>query len=151
MEHSKETRHRLNWKGMLLVSESLLYADSDTPSILLIPILVLLYLPSLFFSYLKTSAEGIELFYWPRYRVKSNWEDIKLLGEVTLLGKIPHDALFLKDAEPRGRLSHHQGIWRKWIIPLGDFRGWPDGLLFQELNRYIPELLLRNGDQANHE
>ena len=137
----KESRHRLNWKGMLLSSESLLYADPDTPWILMLPILILLYLPSLFFSYLKVNEEGLELFYWPRYRLKSSWEGIKYLGEVTLLGKIPHAALYLKDAEPTQSLSRHQGIRKKWIIPLGDFRGWPDGSLSQELSMYIPDLL----------
>ena len=151
MRMEKRTRHRLNWKGMLLTSETLLYADPDTPWILLIPILVFLYLPSLFFSYLKVTAEGVELFYWPRYRVRSSWEGIDRLGEVRLLGKIPHDALILKEAEPRGNISRHQGIRKKWIIPLGDFRGWPEGILFQELHRHIPEILDRKKDHSDHE
>ena len=140
MEYAKETRHRLNWRGMLLSSETLLYADPDTPWILLVPILIFLYLPSLFFSYIKTSADGIELYYWPRYRVKAKWEDIDRLGEVTLLGKIPHEALILKNAEPTQALSRHQGIRKKWIIPLGDFRGWPEGKLQQALTKYKPDL-----------
>jgi hypothetical protein len=152
MKDIKETRHRLNWKGMLLLSESLLYADPDTPWILMLPILVFLYLPALFLSYLKLSDAGVELFYWPGFRLNSSWEDIERLGYVTLLGKIPHDALFIKsNPEQMQTVSRQKGIREKRIIPLSDFRGWPEGYLLSELKRYIPELLLRKGNQSKHE
>jgi hypothetical protein len=137
MKDINESRYRLNWKGMLFVTESLLYADSDTPWILLLPILVFLYLPALFFSYLKLSPEEIELFYWPRYRLTSSWENIDHLGEVTLLGKIPYDALILKSAQQTQGLSRQRGIRKKWIIPLDDFRGWPDGELYKQLREHL--------------
>jgi len=138
MKGIKENRYRLNWKGMLLISETLLYADPDTPWILMIPILAFLYLPSLFLSYLKVSSKGIELFYWPTYRLKSNWKDIKRLGYVTLLGKIPYDALYLIDVEPYQSVSRYVGIQKKWTITLDDFRGWPEGKLHRQLKEYLP-------------
>ena len=140
MNRIKENIYRLNWKGRLLISETLLYADPDTPWILLLPILIFLYLPSLFLSYLKINPEGVELFYWPGYRLKSSWEEIDYLGDVTLLGKIPHDALLLKNAEQARALSRQQGIRKKWIIPLGDFQGWPEGKLHQALTKYRPDI-----------
>jgi hypothetical protein len=123
---------------MLLTSEALLYADADTSWILMVPVLIFLYLPSLFLSYLKVNEEGIELLYWPSYRLKSSWDEISHLGNVTLLGKIPFDALYLKKSEQERGVSRHRGIRKKWIIPLGDFRGWPEGELYEQLQIYLP-------------
>ena len=138
------TKYRLSWKGVLFSSEALLYANPDTPQILLIPILFLLYLPKLFLSYLKISKDGIELYYWPNYRLKTSWNEINRLGKVSYFGKFTHDALFIHDTSGKlvnTDLNRQIGIRKKIIIPLSDFRGWPGEDLINELVKHKPDIM----------
>jgi hypothetical protein len=134
--------HRLSWKGVLFSSEALLYAAPDTPQFLLMPILIFLYLPKLFLSYLRISDSGIELFYWPNYRQKTSWENIERLGEVFYLEKFTQQALYLRsESGEKVDIKREKGLREKLIIPLSDFRGWPTGTLYDELQKHIPHIL----------
>jgi hypothetical protein len=99
-----------------------------------------LYLPSLFLSYLRISADGLELHYWPTYRVHVAWQDVERLGKCKFLGFFPCDALYLNraDARVRNATIREWALAKRCIIPLSDFRGWPAGELEADLRRYIP-------------
>jgi len=136
--------YRLSWKGVLYSSEALLYSTPDTPSFILIPILFLLYLPKLLFSYLQITESGIKLFYWPNYRLTANWEEIEQLGQITYMRKYTQDALFIRGIDGKSitqDLDRHRAIQEKKVIPLNDFRGWPDGDLSNELKQFIPTIV----------
>ncbi|MCK4816700.1 hypothetical protein KA005_13095 [bacterium] len=140
------TRYRLNWKGILYSSEGLLFAGSEPSWVLTIPILLFLFFPKLIFSYLMVSDEGIELLYWPNYRLKSSWEELENLGKVTVIGSLTSDVLYLRGetGEANGvEIDRHRGIKEKRIIPLSDFRGWPKGQLYTDLLRFIPDIISR--------
>ena len=147
VQNNEERIHRLGWKGILFQLDPLLYADPDTPGFLLFPIMVGLFIPRLFLSYLKVSAEGLILHYWPRYTIRLKWEEIDRLGKCRFLGFIPCDALYLKMAEAQTKNARLRewGLAKKCIIPLSDFRGWPNGSLAESLKKYIPSMFLKLG------
>ncbi len=101
-----------------------------------------LYIPSLFLSYLKVSPDGLELHYWPAYRVRVAWRDVERVGKCKFLGIIPCEALYLNRAEARERNAaiREWGLAKRCIVPLSDFRGWPAGELAEDLRRYIPQV-----------
>ena len=139
--------YRLNWKGILFSSEALLFADSEPSWVLTFPILLFLFIPKLIFSYLKVSDEGIELLYWPNYRIKSTWDMIDHLGKVTVIGSLTSDVLFLRgetEETSAVEINRHRGIKERRIIPLSDFRGWPKGQLYCDLLRLIPDIIKRS-------
>jgi hypothetical protein len=139
--------YRLNLKGILFSSEALLFADSESSWVLTIPILLFLFIPKLIFSYLKVSDEGIELLYWPNYRIKSTWDMIDHLGKVSVIGSLTSDVLFLRgetEETSAVELNRHRGIKERRIIPLSDFRGWPKGQLYSDLLRLIPDIIKRS-------
>jgi hypothetical protein len=146
-ENKLSKKYRLSWKGVLFASEALLYEDADTPRFLLIPILVFLYLPKLFLSYLEVSDQGINLFYWPNYRINVSWQEVNRLGKAIFLGRQSSDVLYLRKGPEEGipsLIDRHRGFREKRIIPLSDFRGWPDGDLYNDLMRYIPNIIQEN-------
>ena len=141
------SNYRLNLKGILFSSEALLFADSESSWVLTIPILLFLFIPKLTFSYLMVSDEGIELLYWPNYRIKSTWDMIDHLGKVTVIGSLTSDVLFLRgETEETSAvgMNRHRGIKERRIIPLSDFRGWPKGQLYSDLLRLIPDIIKRS-------
>ena len=141
------SNYRLNLKGILFSSEALLFADSESSWVLTIPILLFLFIPKLIFSYLMVSDEGIELLYWPNYRIKSTWDMIDHLGKVTVIGSLTSDVLFLRgetEETSAGGMNRHRGIKERRIIPLSDFRGWPKGQLYSDLLRLIPDIIKRS-------
>ncbi len=136
--------YRLSWKGVLLSSEALLYTTPDTAQFILIPILLLLYLPKLLFSYLRITENGIELFYWPNYHLSAKWEEIEQLGKVSYIWNNSQDVLIIRRIEGKSitqGLDRHQAMQEKRIIPLEDFRGWPEGNLSDELQKHIPVIV----------
>ena len=125
----------------------MLFADSEPSWVLTFPILLFLFIPKLIFSYLKVSDEGIELLYWPNYRIKSTWDMIDHLGKVTVIGSLTSDVLFLRgetEETSAVEINRHRGIKERRIIPLSDFRGWPKGQLYCDLLRLIPDIIKRS-------
>ena len=133
---------RLGWRGILFNSDSWLYAQPDTPVFFLAILMIALYIPSIFLSYLKVTSAGLELHYWPLYRVFVLWEEIERLGKCKALIIFSCDALYLKrpDAAHKNAEIREWGLAKKCIIPLSDFRTWPDGELKRDLQRHIPHL-----------
>jgi hypothetical protein len=128
----------------LFISEALLYAGADTPQFIMLPILVFLFLPKLFFSYLETSPDGIRVHYWPNYHFQAAWDEIGRLGKASFLGKSNCDALYLKKVRGENSpevMSRQSGIQQKQLVALSDFGGWPGGRLHQVLSWYIPQIL----------
>lgn len=127
---------------MLYHSDAWLYLAPDTPGCLVAALMVGLYIPSLFLSYLKVSPDGLELHYWPIYRIRVAWQDVERLGKCKLLGVFSCDALYLNRAEARARNAtiREWGLAKRCIVPLSDFRGWPDGELADDLRWYIPHV-----------
>ena len=143
--------YRLGWRGILYHSDAWLYLTPDTPGCLVIALLVGLYIPSLFLSYLKVSPEGLELSYWPTYRIRLSWQDVERVGKCKALGVFPCDALYLDRAEARERNAtiREWGLAKRCIVPLSDFRGWPTGELAKDLRRYLPQLFgIEEKDQS---
>ena len=137
-------KFRLSFKGVMFISEALLYADADTPQIIMLPIILFLFIPKLIFSYLETSPDGIKVHYWPNYNLRVGWEIIGRLGKASFLGKSNCDVLYLRDSQsepPLDEISRQNGIQQKRLVALGDFKGWPKGGLHQELVRFIPEIV----------
>jgi hypothetical protein len=135
---------RLGWKGILATAEWLLYSDSDLSFLVCLPLFFLLFLPRLLLSYLRLSSQGLELHYWPNYRVHVPWNAVERLGQCHALGMMRGDALYLHHSRSGASaeiLSRTSGLQQKRIIPLSDFRGWPQGQLAQELARFIPEVV----------
>lgn len=142
-EKDRTLVYRLNWRGVAYSFYPLLYADSNTPGCLLIPLLVLLFLPRLLLSYLEVSPQGLELLFWPTFRIPVCWDEVERLGKCTFWGKITCDALYLKNpSRPKSEtiIDRERGLLQKQIIPLSDFRGWPEGGLAENLQRYCPRL-----------
>jgi hypothetical protein len=138
------TKFRLSWKGIMFISEALLYADADTPQFIILPIIVFLFLPKLFFSYLETSSTGIEVHYWPNYHLRVEWDEMGRLGKASFLARSNCDAIYLRNPQGEtdsGEITREVGIYQKRLIALSDFRDWPKGGLRQELVRFIPEIM----------
>jgi hypothetical protein len=142
LEQRSTRIYRLGWRGMLYHSDAWLYLAPDTPGCLVLALMVGLYVPSLFLSYLKVSPDGLELHYWPTYRVRVAWQEVERVGKCKLLGLFPCEALYLNRAEARGRKAtiREWGLAKRCIIPLSDFRGWPAGGLAEDLRRYVPHV-----------
>ena len=138
------TKYRLSWKGILFSSEALLFADSESSWVFTIPILMFLFIPKLIFSYLVISDEGLELLYWPNYRLETTWKELDRLGSVTVIGSLTSDLLYLRgkfvDANAE-EIDRHRGIRERRVISLSDFKGWPKGQLHDDLERYIPDII----------
>jgi hypothetical protein len=134
--------YRLGWKGILYNSDAWLYLQPDVPGLLLLLLMVALYLPSLFLSYLKVSSSGMELHYWPYYRVFVRWDEIDRIGLCRALLVFPCEALYLNKAEAKEKNAtiREWGLVKQCIVPLSDFRTWPDGELKRDLQRYIPHI-----------
>ena len=142
-EQNPTHTYRFNWKGMLYATWPLLYIEPDSASCLVIPMLVFLYVPSLFLSYLRVSDEGVELLHWPRYRVRARWDEVTRLDKCRAFGKFKFDALYLRESaqgEARKLADREMGEFRKNIISLTDFRGWPEGRLAEDIRRYLPQM-----------
>ena len=86
---------RLGWKGILSTAEWLLYADSELSPLVFLPLFFLLFLPRLFFSYLRLDSHGVEIHYWPNYRAHVPWSAVEQLGHCRALGLMTYDALYL--------------------------------------------------------
>ena len=136
--------YRLGWKGILFHSDSWLYIQPDSPVFILVILMIVLYIPSLFLSYLKVSSSGLELHYWPLYRVFVVWGDIDRLGKCKALNIFPCDALYLNRAEATEKNAQIRewGLSKQCIIPLSDFRAWSSGELLSDLQRYVPQVFL---------
>ena len=134
--------YRFGWKGILFNSDSWLYLQPDTPGLLIAILMIVLYIPSLFLSYLKVSATGLELHYWPLYREFASWEEIDHLGVCKAIIIFPCDALYLKHAAAleKNAKIREWGLAKRCIIPLSDFRAWHSGELRRDLERYIPHV-----------
>lgn len=142
-------KYRLSWKGALHLSTPLLYIEDEHALIFVIPILLLLYIPKLLFSYLRVSPQGLELRYASLYRVKTSWQNIEHFGKSKAYGEFTRDALFLKKAvavAPENRVARWLGDKIIREIVIGDFRGWPDGELAQALQQHIPHIFV---DETN--
>ena len=134
--------YRFGWKGVLFNSDAWLYAESGTPGLLFAVLFIALYIPSLFLSYLKVTTTGLELHYWPLYRVFAAWDEVERLGTCKALIVFSCDALYLKRpaaAEKNAKLREW-GLAKKCIVPLSDFRAWPSGELRADLLRHIPHV-----------
>ena len=145
--------YRFGWKGVLFHSDSWLYIQPDSSSFLLAILMIVIYIPSLFLSYLKVSSTGLELHYWPLYRVCVDWDEIDRLGKCRALVVFPCDALYLKRAEASGKNAkiREWGLSKQCIIPLSDFHAWSSGELLGDLECYIPQVFLKKTvEAANH-
>jgi hypothetical protein len=131
--------HRLGWKGILAHSVAWLYHTPDTPRIVALLFMIGLYLPGLLLSYLKFTPEGLELHYWPTYRLRAAWGEVVRIGGCRAIGIIPGEALFLDREESKMKSAGMRGwgLLKRCIIPLSDFRGWPTGALAEDLNRFL--------------
>ena len=144
---SKMKIYRLGWKGILFNSDSWLYSQPDTPGLLLAFLMIVLYIPSLFLSYLKVSGSGLELHYWPLYRLSVEWDEIDHIGKCKALIIFPCDALYLKrpEASERNAKIREWGLAKQCLIPLSDFHGWSSGELGDELIDHIPHIFQKFG------
>ena len=149
-QNNKGKKYKLGWKGIFYQLDAWLYATPDTPGFILIPIMVGLFIPRLYLSYLKVSTEGLTLHYWPGYQIQVKWEDIDHLGKCRFLGIIPCDALYLKrdEAKDKKAIIRGWGLAKKCIIPLCDFRGWPKGELAENIKTHVPHIFSVTDEKA---
>ena len=142
--------YRVGRRGLLSLPLSLLEFGGETPGCFL-PLVLLLWIPEFFLSYLKVSPTGLEIRYWPYYQFRVNWEQIDRTGKYKVFGIFLSDVLYLKQSAPFGsqhvlgreiRLGHPQRF-----VVLSDFEGWADGRLAGDLRRYIPEIM-ESGDKG---
>jgi uncharacterized Tic20 family protein len=95
-----------------------------------------------FFSYVQSSASGLEYRFWPYQHIRCSWPDVEKLGKHWLF----IDAVYLKRGEVIGRpiaqilLPKEFLSYSQEIIPLAGYSGWPDGQLAKDLQRYAPHL-----------
>ena len=124
----------------------LLSLHSDTPGCFW-PLVLLCWVPELLLSYLKVSPAGLEVRYWPFYRLCARWEEVDRIDKHRVLGVFASDALFLKQAAPLGSRSIlGPELWLRprldqRLVVLNDFRGWQDGRLAEDLRLYIPDVM----------
>jgi len=134
----------IGWRGIFSLPISLLESGSDDPGCLII-LALLLIIPELFLSYLKISSDGLEVRYWPFYKIHVPWLQIDHLGPYKVLGLIPSQAFYLEGDAPFGSLNilsrEIQIGQKKRLIVLNDFHGWSNGNIKAELNKYIPEII----------
>lgn len=100
-----------------------------------------------FFAYLKVSSTGIEYQMWPFGGVCCRWSNTDRIGKGILKG----DIIYLKNGEGVGASVGLSRIIQKISpiripesIPLSGFRGWPQGRLAEDLQRYAPHLFDRD-------
>jgi hypothetical protein len=108
-----------------------------------------LYVPGVWRSYLKTSPQGIKLYYWPGRQIVASWYEVTHLECKKIRGIIARDRLFLNRPLYENQivipLTQKSKEWldkQKIFIPLSDFKGWPDGELANDLRRYAPHVFL---------
>lgn len=143
MEQPTVRTYRLNMGGMLRHPNLWDASATGSQGCLTTALLLLLYLPSLLRSYLRVSPEGLELYYWPLYRLRAAWPEVVRLGTCKMLGLFPCDALYLDRPESQAREAfvREWGLAKRCVVPVGDFRGWPAGPLAADVGRYIPHIL----------
>ena len=94
-----------------------------------------------FFSFIKTSPNGIEQKH-PLYKhIRANWSDVDKLGKYFLFT----DALYLNSYEVVGPSLSLKSPFRflrpkQGFISLTGFEGWSEGQLANDLRQYAPQL-----------
>jgi uncharacterized Tic20 family protein len=94
-----------------------------------------------FFSFIKTSPNGIEQKH-PLYKhIRANWSDVDKLGKYFLFT----DVLYLNSYEVVGPSLSLKSPFRflrpkQGFISLTGFEGWSEGQLARDLNQYAPQL-----------
>lgn len=111
--------YKLDWKGILYHSVAWLYLQPGTLEFLILFLMIILYIPSLFLSYLKVSSDGLELRYWPLYKQLITWDEIDRIGKCRALIIFPSDALYLKREGVRERNAsiREWGLAKKVLYP----------------------------------
>ena len=94
-----------------------------------------------FFSYVKVSPAGLEHRQWPSKHIRCEWSQVERIGKRWLFW----EALTLKGSQVIGlspglRMSRALHLGAQNFVPLGGYRGWPDGQLADDLRRYAPHL-----------
>lgn len=136
-------KYRLSLKGALRLSAYWLRWDENDVLILVVPLL-LQHILKVLFSYLRVSAEGLELCYAAECQVMTSWQNIERLGKSDFQGEyFSSDALILKKpvmAVPENKLARLIARKAMEVIVVGDFKGWPDGELAQSIRQYAPHI-----------
>ncbi len=94
-----------------------------------------------FFSFIRTSPDGIELKYVPFKHIRCAWSDVDKLGKYLLLS----DAIYLKSYEVIGPSISFKIPFKifqpmQGMIGLSGYKGWPSGMLADDLRQYAPHL-----------
>jgi uncharacterized Tic20 family protein len=105
---------------------------------LLMVLFIMVVIVSLFFAYIKITPEGIEYRYWPYMHIRSAWIDVDSLGKYLF-----NDILYLNQFEKLGTsfsllpyLKQFQP--EKRLLPLGNFTGWKNGALEEDIRKFAP-------------
>ena len=95
-----------------------------------------------FFSYVKTTPEGIEYKYWPFANIRANWQDVDKINSTFLTGKF----ISLNKYEILGLSISFLGIFNKLrrtnqgMIPFKDSFQNKETTLSDEVKKYAPRL-----------
>jgi hypothetical protein len=127
--------------------------SNSCSSFLVIP-LVLLSFHRARSSYLKTTPDGLELHWLPWEKIFVSWNDVARLEWIKAFGLFRLDMLYLnRPIFEWGKnvifLTEHTREFadkRRFAIPLGQFRGWPNGGLAEDVKRYVPHVFAEGGD-----
>jgi hypothetical protein len=95
----------------------------------------------IFFSFIRTSPDGIELKYVPFKHIRCAWSDVDKLGKYLLIS----DAIYLKSYEVIGPSISLKIPFKiiqpmQGMIGLSGYKGWPSGILADDLRHYAPHL-----------
>jgi hypothetical protein len=118
-------------------------------SSLILPILLVNWIC----SYLKISAVGLEYHRWPFNTIVCFWSEVERISHGKYNGK-PFASLLISRHEPGREISLGKaklGSAKYKIVPLSDFKGWPEGNLSDELRTYAPRLFAQETYAENIE
>lgn len=100
-------------------------------------------------SYLRTNPTGMEIYWYPNYTIRVNWQEVLRFERKKYFEVIPYEVLYVdRPLYPKElpviylSKSIKERVEKQRLgIPLRCYQGWPHGDLEHELQKYIPQIM----------
>jgi hypothetical protein len=104
---------------------------------------------------MQTSPTGLEIYWFPDYMIRVNWQEVLRFERKKILGIIPYEILYVdRPIFPKEAIviylskSIKERVEKQRLaIPLRCYQGWPHGDLKHELHKYIPQIMNNSGQK----
>ena len=92
-------------------------------------------------TFLRLSPDGLEYHRWPFKTITCKWNEVEKISQGNIMG-FTFSTLMLPKSEIGLEIPIGKGVLgsaKYKLVPLNDFRGWPNGELRDELRLYAPK------------